>query len=330
MNISYILNNPNVLDLKTKWTLTNRNEIVIYDELLAYNALKSKKLIQYDFISNLKLIGHDQVSISYISDYFKNSPLLLRGSVHIKSRLEYSRFYEQVENLLKNILPNFTDSLFNNMAGGENALLFIDSFLSLTFKKIIALELNCYPEEIPDIPQSHSVFKFVPSAFELRKFNHELNSLYKFILKRTDNKNAWLLLSIIIMGESLRSILLYSLIHFKEDYTNDISKLFDEVSAISIIPRKALCLFKIDNLEVYKNQSVFISPFLIKFVAEKNKKIPLKNSLAFGFGIHSCPGKSIAKMISMSFLKSYLKYSNFFSINLDDGCFYRDFSLKVK
>jgi hypothetical protein len=58
------------------------------------------------------------------------------------------------------------------------------------------------------------------------------------------------------MGESIRSVLLFSLIHFKKNYTDDISKLFDEVSAISIIPRKALSMIVIDDLVIKENQNV--------------------------------------------------------------------------
>jgi hypothetical protein len=330
MNISNILNNPDILDSNKKWMLTMYNEIVIYDGILAQYLLGSKDLTQYDFVANLQLISRNHISIKSVSDYFKNSPLLLDGFPHFKTRLEYSRFYTQIESRLKNVLPKLSDTFFKDITDREDALFFVDNYINLTFRKTIALELNCNLEVIPEIPQSNSVFKFVPTLNELQKFNSNLEYLYKFISERIGSKNAWLLLSIIIMGESIRSVLLFSLIHFKKNYTDDISKLFDEVSAISIIPRKALSLIVIDDLVIKENQSVFISPFLIRYVNEKNQKIPQKNSLAFGYGVHSCPGKSIAKMICHSFLKSYVKYGEYFSINLSDGCFYRDFSLKIK
>jgi len=329
-NVSQILNNPDKLNFSKKYILTSRNEIVIYDQMLAQNILKSKEFIQFNLIENLYLISQNKVSISSISDYFKNSPLLLDGLPHLKSRMEYAKYYSRVENQIKNSLQNLSDTFFMSITDKQNSLFFIDAYVELIFRQIIAFELDCNPQEIPTIPQSNAVFKFIPSPYELRKFNRELENLYQFILSKISKKDTWSLISIVVMGESIRTVLLYSMFHFKKIYIDDISLLFDEVSAISIIPRKALNSVKFDDLEIEANQSVFISPFLIKYCNEKKGNIAQKVSLAFGLGTHSCPGKSLAKMICLSFLNSYVKYNQVFSINLNDACFYRDFSLRIK
>jgi len=338
INLRDILNNPDVLDYKKSWIKLGEHSkcYLIYDIDLAKKILANKEFTPNNLIGNLNgLAKEPDFNFKSLSYYFNKSPFIINGEIHTKSRKDIINFYRIIEEEIINWLPNYIDQLFLSLNSEllDDPIKLSDYFIEKIFTKIIAFNLKCNPNDIPKLPGK--ILCMFPNLKDLYSYEENLSELLNFInfqlaLNNRDVDDNWKLLSISIMGiDALGPALVFGLLNNQNDgfFNND--EIFNESTPITVLSRRVINDIDFDDLRLKKNDITHISPFLINKKNQKNS-ISKNASIAFGHGIHMCPGRKIASLILVSFFDKWLIINKNKFYDKKKYIFFRDLSLRIK
>ena len=308
------------------------SNVLVCDKALAVEILKSENFQVFNYADNKNFNESSENFAKTIISHFSQTPLLLNGMKHIDARKKVLKLYELINTDIEFWLEEFTNNYINNLSQSINdPLIWIDDFIQLIFKKIIANQLNLSPDEIPALPGA-LLNETVPHKKIMDPVDARLKILNDFIAARyiymnKDPEDAWALVSVPVMGyEVLLGSLIYGLrTPPKKDHDWNEHDLLREASALSLLSRVANKDIELLNFKFHKNQIVFISPFIVNV----NSDFEEKNSLEFGYGKKLCPGKKLSLKITKQFLKNLYKLADI-KFEFDKTYPERKFILKYK
>jgi hypothetical protein len=310
---------------------TNSN-VLVCDKAIAIEILKSEKFQVFNYADNKNFKESSENFAKNLISHFSRTPLLLNGMKHIDARKKVLKLYELINADIDSWLEEFANNYINNLSQSiDDPLIWVDDFIQLIFKKIIANQLNLSPDEIPALPGG-LLNETVPHKKIMGPVDARLKILNDFIEARyfhmnKDPEEAWALVSVPVMGyEVLLGSLIYGLRNPpKKNHDWNEHDLLREASALSLLSRVAIEDVELLNFKFHKNQIIFISPFIVNL----NSDFEEKNSLEFGYGKKLCPGKKLSLKITNKFLKNLYKLAEI-KFEFDNTYPERKFILKYK
>jgi hypothetical protein len=255
-----------------------------------------------------------------VSSHFAKSPFFLNGQNHLKSKKELIDFYKIIDLELHEFIGEYTNDYFSKAKKNLSLLTFVSDYISEIFKQMLAKNLNCDMAEVPSLPGE--IFFFYPQKKSLLDYDERINRLNLFVIKhllraQRDTNDSWMLLSIAIMGtETLFSAIVYGLLN---DHYENIPTLINEASPVTLIGRIIKEDTVINSLRLFKGQSIYLATALT-YNTKVDKQEP---SIAFGYGVHICPGKKISIIILESFFKAWKDFNQ--PLNTEHIEFKKDF-----
>lgn len=312
--IKEIINDPSSLDVRSEFIFLNHKplpDVLVYGHKLSKTILAINSLIPTNTIDYFKALNIN-LDLSSVEDHFRHSPFFLHGKEHFDSRRQLIPFYKKIEINLQKIIDVVTSQYFQNLSKKDLAdtIKIASDYIELVFKNIIARDLGCEISELPDMPGE--IFHFFPARDALANYDQRINKLKEFIENKLfhhqrDKNESWMLMSIAIMGtETLLSALVYGMLQEREGLSRMLAAPY-EVNPVTIIGRIAKEKITLNELELSPGQEIFISPSLV-YDRQPNKLNPDvdKLSIAFGHGVHICPGRKISLIILESYFKEWL------------------------
>jgi hypothetical protein len=312
--IKEIINDPSSLAVGSEFIFLDDKpfpDLLVYGQELSKTILGINSLIPTNTLDYFKAININ-LDLAHIEDHFRRSPFFLHGKEHFDSRRKLIPFYKKIEvNLLKTI-NGITSQYFENLPQEDHPKIIkiASDYIELAFKNIIANDLGCEISELPDMPGE--IFHFFPARNALAAYNSRINKLKEFIENKLfrlnrDTDECWMLMSIAIMGtETLLGPLVYGVMHEREGLSGMIAAPY-EVNPVTIIGRIVKEKVTLNNLELNPGQQIYITPSLVyDLQSDKPNLDSDKISIAFGHGVHICPGRKIALIILESYFKGWL------------------------
>ena len=333
-----ILNNPDVLDYQKNWIELGENSrcYLIYDLHLAKRILANKEFIPNNLIGNLNgLVKEPNFTFKSLSYYFDKSPFIINGMSHVKSRKDIIGFYRIIEDEIIHWLPSYLEDLFSSLNPEllDDPIKLTDYFIEKIFAKIIAYNLKCDANDLPKLPGK--ILCMFPNLKDLYSYEDDLSVLLNFInyqltLNNRDIDDNWKLLSISIMGiDALGPAIIFGLLNSHNDDLFHHDKIFNESTPITVLSRLVNENLNIDDLKLIKNDVTHISPFLINQKIQYSS-IEQEATIAFGHGVHMCPGRKIASVILVGFFDKWLVSNKNKLFDSNKYTFFKDLSVKVK
>lgn len=266
--------------------LDNKENLpLILDLDLAKNIFTHKSIQPFDLWNYYKNLTLEH-QLDHLETYFKSGPLLTHEQFHREIRLEVLILYKKLEPILEAWLTEHIDELKQNLDRDINSqLLSVENWVLKLLCHLLEKSLN-----LSNIPQEYipdDFFYLLPNKQRVIAANQQLGNLISHIKKHNFSlsmRDILPSLTIIIMA---RQALIFNI--FQRLYSTDQAN-FETSTPVNIIARTVINDFSINEFSFIKNQTIYLSPFLLRFFHPKS-------DLAFGWGPHQCPGKNLSLII---------------------------------
>lgn len=327
--IKKILNDPGMLDPNRDWMYLdeqNKSSVLIYElelgkKILAINSSSPFNTTEYfKAISNMELPSFDT--------YGKKLPMFLHGQPHFDARKQLNIFYKNIELSLLGFIDEKTVEYFQGSNNEKyiEPIKFTSIYLKKIFTTIIAQDLQCHEDEVPELPGE--IFYMIPGKNKLQEYEVKIHKLNRFIEDRLsslgrDSGDAWMFLSITIMGtDTLLSSLLYGMV-YADQFNHDYSRASYAANPVTVIGRIINEALSFDDLDLTIGQQVYVAPGIAYAHQTVSPEKESLDSMAFGHGAHLCPGRKIAQIIIENYLKVWFNLAD--KDNCKDIAFKKDF-----
>jgi hypothetical protein len=321
VRLKELINNPASLDPEKEWLRIGEDKtspILIYGKNLSASLIKTDSAKPNHFIDYFKAINkfNDRDIIPSIEEHFRKAPTLLHGEDHFDARRFSAKIYRKIEVDLSQWIDEFTKIYLSNFESSEVLTIeHINSFVVATMKRMIANEIDVEDKDLPDFPGE--ILLMFPRVDYLKQYDRKLKVLVDFIENKLielgrDPNESWVIASLAVMGfEPITGALFYGLLKNPTQALWDVEVLMKASAPVSFIGRKILKDFSVDDLNLYKDQEIYICPHLVHLQEPEIKDIKESPSLAFGMGPHICPGKKISLITIKAFFDAWYRRAEF-------------------
>lgn len=341
LRLRTLMNRPERIDLTQPVALLDEEAppaVLVLDEALAREALKSDAIAPYDLLAYWKAAARrPSAPLSALEGFFRETPVLLHGEAQRAARKALVPCYRRIEHALPQWLPAFGRDYFQAQSRLQplHALELARGFLEAANRQIMAIDVGCAADLLPPLP--NSLFTLFPRPDALQDYDAKLAALIQVLAdllgaQNRDRGDAWALVSVAVMGqEALLAALVYGLTHEAPQAPWTAEALMQESAPVSmLVGRRALRDVRMKGVSFEQGQMIYICPFLTHQAAAVSKSAEeAPATLSFGSGVHVCAGRKIALILAQCFLDARLQQDDL-SLDCSGLIFSRDINLVVR